>query len=190
LVERLVWDQEAAGSNPVAPIDEKTAAECCESLHVSRETERPGSPDENGRFRFHGVKGAPSHAQAKREPSPVYRLHKQSGQAIVTLNGRDVLLGKHGSAASKAKLAMKPVRQLHGGTRAADFGLRCLKAVVQHMIDLKRCRTSINKHAARIEQMLNWAVENELVTAPARPVLSAEVIDSVGRLSTAFLRDR
>src|SRR5580765_4044571 len=34
---------------------------------------------------------------------PSYRLHKQSGQAVVTLNGKDVLLGKHGSAASKAE---------------------------------------------------------------------------------------
>jgi hypothetical protein len=25
---------------------------------------------------------------------PSYRLHKQSGQAVVTLNGRDILLGK------------------------------------------------------------------------------------------------
>jgi hypothetical protein len=32
---------------------------------------------------------------------PSYRLHKQSGQAIVSLNGRDFLLGEHGSAASK-----------------------------------------------------------------------------------------
>ena len=32
---------------------------------------------------------------------PKYRLHKRSGQAIVTLNGRDFYLGKHGSAASK-----------------------------------------------------------------------------------------
>ena len=32
---------------------------------------------------------------------PKYRLHKQSGQAIVTLGGRDFLLGKHGSAASR-----------------------------------------------------------------------------------------
>jgi hypothetical protein len=30
-----------------------------------------------------------------------YRLHKQSGQAIVTLSGRDILLGKHGSRASR-----------------------------------------------------------------------------------------
>ncbi len=32
---------------------------------------------------------------------PSYRLHKQSGQAIVTLSGRDFLLGQHGTAASK-----------------------------------------------------------------------------------------
>ena len=32
---------------------------------------------------------------------PSYRLHKQSGQAIVTLNGKDILLGKHGAKASR-----------------------------------------------------------------------------------------
>lgn len=32
---------------------------------------------------------------------PAYRKHKQSGQAIVTLNGRDHLLGPHGTKASK-----------------------------------------------------------------------------------------
>ena len=34
---------------------------------------------------------------------PSYRLYKQSGQAIVTLSGRDVLLGKYGTASSKAE---------------------------------------------------------------------------------------
>src|SRR5678816_562 len=34
---------------------------------------------------------------------PSYRLHKQSGQAIVTLSGRDVLLGAHGTRASREK---------------------------------------------------------------------------------------
>ena len=34
---------------------------------------------------------------------PSYRLHKQSGQAIVTLNGRDHLLGRHGTPESKDK---------------------------------------------------------------------------------------
>jgi integrase len=34
---------------------------------------------------------------------PKYRKHKQSGQAIVTLNGRDYLLGPHNTQASKTK---------------------------------------------------------------------------------------
>jgi integrase len=33
--------------------------------------------------------------------NPSYRLHRQSGQAVVTLNGRDILLGKYGTAASR-----------------------------------------------------------------------------------------
>lgn len=36
---------------------------------------------------------------------PGYRLHKQSGQAIVTLNGQDFLLGAHASAASRTEYA-------------------------------------------------------------------------------------
>lgn len=31
---------------------------------------------------------------------PKYRKHKQSGQAIVTINGRDHLLGPHNTKAS------------------------------------------------------------------------------------------
>jgi hypothetical protein len=50
-----------------------------------------------------GVTGALSHAKLKDNQVPSYRLHKQSGQAIVTLNGRDILLGKYGSASSKAE---------------------------------------------------------------------------------------
>jgi integrase len=34
---------------------------------------------------------------------PSYRFHRPSGQAVVTLDGRDVYLGTHGSAASKSK---------------------------------------------------------------------------------------
>jgi hypothetical protein len=32
---------------------------------------------------------------------PKYRRHKQTGHAIVTINGRDYLLGPHGTKASK-----------------------------------------------------------------------------------------
>jgi integrase len=35
--------------------------------------------------------------------NPSYRLHKSTGQAVVTLNGHDHYLGKHGTPASKAE---------------------------------------------------------------------------------------
>ena len=34
---------------------------------------------------------------------PKYREHKQSGQAVVTLDGHDFLLGRYGSEASRAE---------------------------------------------------------------------------------------
>jgi hypothetical protein len=34
---------------------------------------------------------------------PSYRKHKATGQAVVTLNGKDHYLGRYGSAASKAE---------------------------------------------------------------------------------------
>lgn len=36
---------------------------------------------------------------------PSYRRHKPTGQAVVTLNGRDHYLGKYGSATSREKYA-------------------------------------------------------------------------------------
>ena len=45
----------------------------------------------------------------KENEVPSYRLHKQSGQEIVTLNGKDILLGTHGAAASA-----RPVPELAG----------------------------------------------------------------------------
>lgn len=42
------------------------------------------------------------HAWA-RQNSPRYRKHKPSGQAIVTLAGKDFYLGPHGSQASKSE---------------------------------------------------------------------------------------
>src|SRR5262249_7622563 len=35
--------------------------------------------------------------------TPSYRLHKPSGQAVVTLSGRDVYLGRYGSPESRAE---------------------------------------------------------------------------------------
>src|SRR4051812_11846043 len=40
---------------------------------------------------------------ASRPRVPSYRLHKPSGQAVVTIAGRDVYLGKHGTPGSRAE---------------------------------------------------------------------------------------
>ena len=51
---------------------------------------------------------------------PSYRLHKQSGQAIVTLSGKDHLLGAHGSAASKAEYKRLTAEWHVGGGAAVN----------------------------------------------------------------------
>jgi hypothetical protein len=47
---------------------------------------------------FLGVQHVPNVVSLR---TPSYRRHKPSGQAVVTLNGRDFYLGKYGSASSK-----------------------------------------------------------------------------------------
>jgi hypothetical protein len=46
---------------------------------------------------------------------PSYRHHKQSGQAIVTLSGRDILLGKHGTRESRDAYNRLTAEWLAGG---------------------------------------------------------------------------
>src|SRR4051812_7688447 len=58
-----------------------------------------------------------------RKQIPSYRLHKQSGQAVVTIYGtdgrrRDLLLGRYGSAESKAEYR-RIVAELDTGPEAA-----------------------------------------------------------------------
>ncbi len=56
----------------------------------------------------------------KRAPRvPGYRLHKPSGQAVVTLAGKDHYLGPHGSDASRAKYQRLVAEYVRNGFRAA-----------------------------------------------------------------------
>jgi hypothetical protein len=50
---------------------------------------------------------------------PSYRLHKQSGHAIVTVNGRDFLLGHYGTAQSKEKYDRLITQWIVGGRHIA-----------------------------------------------------------------------
>jgi len=53
---------------------------------------------------------------------PKYRKHKQSGQAIVTLSGRDFLLGPHGTKASQLEYDRLIMEWLAAG-RSPSFGI-------------------------------------------------------------------
>lgn len=54
----------------------------------------------NGTYRFDAIVGG-SHVPNPSSPVPKYRKHKASGQAVVTLSGRDHYLGPHGSKVSE-----------------------------------------------------------------------------------------
>ena len=58
----------------------------------------------------------------KENQNPSYRLHKQSGQGIVTLSGKDHLLGEFGTKESRAKykLIIRGSHSSHPVTAAAD----------------------------------------------------------------------
>src|SRR4051794_23673526 len=51
---------------------------------------------------------------------PGYRLHKPSGQAVVTLGGKDYYLGPHGSPASRAAYGRLIAEWESRGRRQAD----------------------------------------------------------------------
>src|SRR5689334_1811243 len=56
-------------------------------------------------------------ARAPRTPS--YRLHRPTGQAVVTLNGRDYYLGRHGSPGSRAEYDRLIAEWLANGRQVA-----------------------------------------------------------------------
>ena len=59
-----------------------------------------------------------------RKAVPSYRLHKASGQAIVTIDGRDYYLGKFGTAASRERYARLIAEGRRGSTRDPSPGQR------------------------------------------------------------------
>jgi integrase len=161
---------------------------------------------------------------------PKYCKHKATGQAVVTINGRDCYLGPHGTRASRreyrrlcneweatgrsplydprtssvaasaqpsplvkptvrevaaaylrfartyygdgpnsevhrVKLAIKPLRELFGGTEADAFGPLRFKAVRQQLISKGHSRNGINATMRRLARVFKWAAGEELIPA-------------------------
>jgi integrase len=177
---------------------------------------------------------------------PSYRRHKASGQAIVTIGGKMIYLGRYGSAESRAEynriiaewlardpaapapmsragdqsaltvaelilaywrhvqsyyvregkqtshvhvvaLALEPVRELYGHTKAIDFGPLALKAVRQRLLTDRKVRkkkpgqkeerravsrATANSLVSRIRQMFRWAAAEELLPASIHQALT------------------
>ena len=61
------------------------------------------------------------------------------------------------------KLSLKPLRELYGTQRVADFGPLKLKAVRERMVEAKLSRGVVNQRIGRIVRMFKWGVGEELV---------------------------
>ena len=61
------------------------------------------------------------------------------------------------------RLALRPLKQLFGGTPARDFDPLTLKTVRQSMVDAGLCRRTINQRVARVVRVFQHAAENKLL---------------------------
>jgi integrase len=71
------------------------------------------------------------------------------------------------------RLALRPLKQLYGGTPASEFGPLALKAVRQSMVDSGLCRRTVNQRVARLVRVFRFGVENELVPPAVHQALKA-----------------
>jgi len=55
--------------------------------------------------------------------------------------------------------ALRPLQELYGSSRAAEFGPRALAAVRHKMVRMGWCRSNTNKMVGRIKLMFRWASE-------------------------------
>ena len=78
------------------------------------------------------------------------------------------------------KYTLKPLRELYGATPACNFGPKNLKAMQQHFISQKICRTQINKRTDKSKRMFKWTVSEELVTATVLEGLRVDHISGRG----------
>ncbi|MFK7737849.1 MAG: hypothetical protein AB8B50_17585, partial [Pirellulaceae bacterium] len=101
--------------------------------------------------------------------APSYRLHKASGNGVVTISGRDYYLGKHNTRASKdayrklineweasgRSLSFSP-----GGSKAGASGITIAMLIVDY---LDHCRDyypkTHNSEAVQTEYALKWLVD-------------------------------
>ena len=73
--------------------------------------------------------------------------------------------GTTSSEVSAIKLALGPLKDLYGDTRAVEFGPLALKVLREKMIAAGWKRTSINHQVDRIRRMFKWAAAEQKLPA-------------------------
>jgi integrase len=71
--------------------------------------------------------------------------------------------GRPTSQVSVIRLAIRPLKELYGGTPAAKFGPLALRAIQEAMIAQGLSRKTINHFFSTIKRLFRWAVSQELV---------------------------
>lgn len=71
------------------------------------------------------------------------------------------------------RAALRPLRELYGLSRAADFGPLKLKVVRERFVAAGHTRVHVNRCVQRIRRAFGWGVENELVPSGVFHALQA-----------------
>lgn len=87
--------------------------------------------------------------------------------------------GQMSSEVASFRLALRPLRELYGSTKATDFGPVALKLVRQKMTELGWCRNYINHQVRRVKTAFKWAASEQLV--PASVFHGLQTLDGLRR---------
>jgi len=74
------------------------------------------------------------HVPKLTQSAPKYRLHRPSGQAVVTINGRQIYLGPHGSKASTAEYDRVIGEWLAGGRQLAVSIVESVELTINELL--------------------------------------------------------
>ena len=71
--------------------------------------------------------------------------------------------GKPTTEMGNLRVALRPMCELYGHTKAVDFGPRALKTIRKQMINRDLSRNHINKSISRIRMVFKWATAEEIL---------------------------
>lgn len=118
---------------------------------------------------------------------PRYQKHRASGQAVVTLNGKDIYLGPHGSKASKLAYDVAITEWLANGRQLPSSKVEGQRTVVEliaaynsHMKETYPNYSAFNSEPSRVKPVLKLVKE----------MYGREAISQFGPLSLKAVREK